>query len=461
MSSIRLTPPTTWGGDARIPGDKSVSHRALILAALARGTSTIVNIGRCADVAATVTALKSLGVKIEPKEGELRVEGVGLRGLQEPEEIIDCQNSGTTARLLAGVLAGSGIRATLDGDDSLRQRPMARVTAPLADLGWPIYSDSDRLPIETGIVAIGEGSHPAQQSAAREVRVVLKTASAQVKSAILLAALTSGRPIEVVEPNPSRDHTERMIRALGGRCISSSHYLGSSEALNEDEAPWTRYVPGGRLTGRRIQVPGDISSASFLLAAASLGGVGVNTGAVGLNPGRVGFLEALVEMGGQLQMDNRRVLTSGEPVASLSARPAKLKGLEIGPSLIPRLIDELPIIAVLGAAAEGQTRVWGAAELRVKESDRLKGITSLLRALNVEVEESEDGFSFQGLGEASWAGFSFDSMGDHRLAMAAAIAALPASSPSTIKGSDSVAVSWPEFWEVLRGIGVESEPVEA
>lgn len=450
MTTFRVHPAESWGGRARVPGDKSVTHRALLLGAIAEGTTTIAHPGPGEDNAATVRCLRALGVAIEdPAEGPWTVEGVGLRGLRPPDSTLDCANSGTTVRLLAGLLAGAGVEAVLEGDESLRARPMARVVEPLRDLGWSVTCEEGRLPIRVA------ASAPRSEGPEAGERVVLRKASAQVKSALLLSALYRDRPLEIVEPSTSRDHTERMLRAMGGRCVSSPHYLGSGG--DPDVVPWCRWVPGGVLRGRSLEVPGDLSSAAFLLAAAAMGGNGVELPDVGLNPGRTGFLEALVEMGATPVLHHRRVLSSGEPVGTIELQARPLRGIRLSGSTIPRLIDEIPVLAVLGAAAEGRFEVADAAELRVKESDRIHTTVRLLRALGVEVDEREDGFVFEGLGRPAWTGFRFDAEGDHRLAMAAAVAGMVASSPSIVEGASAAVVSWPGFWQTLLSLGVKVE----
>jgi 3-phosphoshikimate 1-carboxyvinyltransferase len=438
----------------RVPGDKSVSHRALLFAALADGESRLRGLLPGADCRSTAAALRALGVDLPdlPSDGrEIRVQGVGLRGLRPPVAPLDCGNSGTTARLLLGVLAGARVPAVLTGDPSLLSRPMRRVTGPLETMGSRFAEDGqgDRLPIRV----LDEGEF-------RGGRWVLPVASAQVKSALLLAGLLAGRPIEVEEPGPSRDHTERMLRAMGvpiEREFPEPGQAGGRHIVR---------IPGGieRLEPLDLDVPGDPSSAAFLVALAALGGAGegIRIEGVGVNPTRVGFLPVMERMGVQVRIEpasERPDPQSGEPVADLEVRPSTLVATSVGGSEIPTLIDELPLIAAMGARARGTTRIRDAAELRVKESDRIRVTVRNLVAIGARATEGPDGLDVEGttgplVGRVA-------TYHDHRIAMAfGVLGALP---DSTIEVADPevVEVSFPGFWErlaELSGTRVDRPP---
>jgi 3-phosphoshikimate 1-carboxyvinyltransferase len=446
MSTLDVRPSPTIGGEAVVPGDKSVTHRALMLGAIATGTTEIVHPGGGEDNHATMGALTALGVEfIRPDAEHITVRGVGLRGLRSAAQPLNCENSGTTTRLLAGLLAGAGVKATLIGDDSLSGRPMRRVAEPLRELGYIVEtSEKGTLPLEiSGTRSGGDES----------VRVILRTASAQVKSCILLSGLYRSGVTEVVEPSPSRDHSERLLRAFGVRVESSAHYLNPDAGSSSDMAPWCRLHPTSGFRGRLVEVPGDISSASFLLAAGLLVGSGVKVRDVGVNPTRTGFLKAIARMGARVELSRRRQLSSNEPVADIRVVPGPLSATRIAGDEIPALIDEIPILCVLGAASTGRFEVRDAKELRVKESDRIAHTAALLTSLGCVVETFDDGLAFDGLGGPVWAGFESDSAGDHRIAMCAATAAYAASSPSRIHGAGAVAVSYPTYVDTMLGLG--------
>lgn len=438
--------PARLSGRTRVPGDKSVTHRAVMLAGIAVGTSEIHYPGTGADNLSTLGAMGALGVEASFDDPDhFTVVGRGPDSLVTPSEPIDCGNSGTTARLLAGLLAGAGVEATLTGDESLSGRPMRRVADPLCDLGYALETaDGGTLPLSIG------GARPIED---KGVRAVLRVASAQVKSCILLSGLYRARATEVVEPAVSRDHTERLVRAMGGRVSSTRHYLRPADHADDAEAPTVRLHPGPPLRGRVLEVPGDPSSAAFLLAAGAINGDGVEVEGVGINPTRVRYLDVLQRMGASVALRARRVLSTGEPSATLSVSEAKLSGATIRGFEVPLLIDEIPVLAVVGAAASGRFVVRDASELRVKESDRIETTASLLRAIGVDVVVHDDGFEFEGLGSPSWDGFEFDCGDDHRIAMAAIVAALAASGPSSLEGTDCVAVSFPEFVDTIGILG--------
>jgi 3-phosphoshikimate 1-carboxyvinyltransferase len=409
-----------------VPGDKSISHRALLLGALAEGTTTVHNFLRSADCLSTASCLKALGVGIEGLEGSgpVTVAGRGLQGLAEPEDVLDAGNSGTTARLLLGILAGQPFTALLTGDASLRRRPMARVTAPLARMGAQILGrrDGSLLPL-----AVRGGR-------LRGGHFALPVASAQLKSALLLAGLNAEGETSITEPAPSRDHTERMLAAWGVPLRRE----GSSVIL----------PAGPRLRAQTVSVPGDISAAAFfLVAAAILPGSQVTIKGVGVNSTRTGVLDVLARMGALVSLTNRHE-ESGEPLADITVAAAPLQGVEIAGPLIPRLIDEIPALAVAACYAQGETVIRDAAELRVKESDRLAALARELGALGADIRELPDGLIIRG---RPLHGGEVKSHGDHRLAMALAVAALAARGPVTIAGADCVSISFPTFFSQVPG----------
>jgi 3-phosphoshikimate 1-carboxyvinyltransferase len=413
----------TVDGALAVPGDKSLSHRALIFAALAEGRSCIRGLLDSADVRATAGALQACGVHTAPAVSDLAVTGVGHRGLHAPAGDIDCGNSGTSARLLAGVLAAHPFRSRLTGDASLSRRPMRRVAAPLAAMGATLRSDAgDGLPI----VIEGGDLHGVSWTS--------DVASAQVKSAVLLAGYCAGAEVSVTEPALSRDHTERMMRAFGADVVT----VGCTASL----------APRGSMRAFDMTVPGDPSSAAFFIALAALADRGtLRLTNVGLNPTRTGFLDLVRQMGADVRITDEH--ESGcEPVGTITAAPAALRGIAIDPATIPRAIDELPLIAILGARAEGETTVSGAGELRVKESDRIAAVVANLRAIGAQAEEHDDGFTVVG-SDAPLRG-TVRTHGDHRIAMAFGILAALPGTEITIDDRDCVAVSYPNFWTDVR-----------
>ena len=410
-------------GTVAVPGDKSISHRALMLAALADGRSHIVGLLDSDDVRATARALEACGVEIAASPSGVTVRGAGHRGLRAPAQDIDCGNSGTTARLLSGVFAAHPFRTRLIGDASLSRRPMRRIAAPLTAMGATF-----RLEAGDGLPMMIDGG------ALRGIDWISESASAQVKSAVLLAGYCAGVPVSVTEPAASRDHTERMMRAFGARI--------------DGGAGVARLTPAGSLRRFELVVPGDPSSAAFFIALAMLAGRGtVRLTNVGLNPTRTGFLELVRQMGADLAITDRH--ESGcEPVGTVTCGPATIRGIAVGGDVVPRCIDEIPLVAVLAARAEGETTVSGAAELRVKESDRIAAIVENLRSLGAHAEERPDGFSVVG-SDAPLRG-TVRTHGDHRIAMAfGVLAALPGNA-IVIDDPDCVAVSYPDFWTDLR-----------
>jgi len=426
-----VRPGRLVAGELRVPGDKSIAHRALILAAHADGESTIRGLPDGDDVRATIACLRSLGVRLFPSaSGGLTVfpstvtGGGSGWGFSTPHGPLDCANSGTTMRLLLGLLAGSRISATLDGDSSLRRRPMARVIEPLRLMGARMQSDDGHAPVAVRGTRL-QGRHHA-----------LGVASAQVKSAILLAGLAASGPSTVVEPAHTRDHTERLLRAMGGEVQTQ----GTTIELRPSHRP---------LAPLTMTVPGDFSSAAFWMAAAALRpDWSITIRGVGLNPTRIAFADLLQRMGADVQLDSS---TDGpEPVGSLRVVGRSLKAVTIGPAEAAALIDEIPALLAVATQAKGTTLIGGATELRVKESDRIAAMTEGLRLMGAEVEEWPSGISVQG--PANLQGAAVDSRGDHRIAMALAVAGLVASGPTSISDADSVAVSYPEFFQHMREV---------
>ncbi len=414
--------------DLEVPGDKSVSHRALILAALARGTSRIRGLAQGRDVASTRQALERLGVEVrEGPGGWVEVCGRGVGGLAEPEDVIDCGNSGTTMRLLAGVLAGHGFLSVLTGDASLRGRPMARVLDPLREMG---------------ALAIGRAEDSLAPLVIRggPLRAVtwrLPVASAQVKSAVLLAGLHARGTTWVEEPVPTRDHTERMLLAMGAQVMREPGRVG------------VRGRP--RLRPLELEVPGDPSSAAFWAAAALVvPGSRVRIRGVLLNPTRTGFFRLLERMGADLAVEVTGE-AAGEPVGTIEVCHGRLRGIEVGPADVPAAIDELPLLGVVAAKADGVTTVRGAGELRHKESDRIEALASELAKAGARVEAFPDGFRVHG--GAPLRAARFESHGDHRIAMAMAVLALGLPGESEILGAGAADVSYPGFWDVLERVG--------
>lgn len=413
-------------GSVRVPGDKSVSHRALMLGALAEGASHIRGFLEGEDTRATAAVLQQLGVRIEtPADGERVVHGVGLHGLKGTTQLLDCGNAGTGMRLLAGLLAGQAFDSTLIGDESLSRRPMRRVTDPLARMGAKIDTQDGLPPLQV------RGGQTLQG-----ISYTLPVASAQVKSALLLAGLYAQGETEVIEPHPTRDYTERMLAAFGWPI---------------DFEPGRARLSGGHaLRATQVDVPADFSSAAFFLVAGSIvPGAELRLQSVGLNPRRTGLLQALRLMGADILVDNERE-SGGEPVGDLVVRHAQLHGIELPEALVPDMIDEFPALFVAATAAKGNTLVRGAAELRVKESDRLAAMATGLRALGAVIDETPDGATIQG---GPLHGGTIDSLGDHRIAMSFAVAGLGASGPVRINDCANVATSFPGFLELANGCG--------
>jgi 3-phosphoshikimate 1-carboxyvinyltransferase len=428
-----VRPVRRFEGRLRAPGDKSVSHRALLLGAIARGVTEVHGLLEGEDVLATLRAIQALGAEATRKgPGHYLVQGVGLDGLTEAADVIDCGNSGTTARLLLGILAGQPFPTFVTGDESLRRRPMARVVEPLGRMGARVIGRKGGACLPLGVV----GARPLQP-----IRHVSTVASAQVKSAVLLAALWASGPVSVTEPAPSRDHTERMLRAFGADVLTE----GTTQTL----------VPGHPLQGRLCRVPGDVSSAAFFLVAGALAPEGrVTVEGVGVNPTRTGVIDVLQAM--DARVDLRPDVDDGEPMAEVTVCPSPLRGTTVGGRLVPRTIDEIPVLALAAASAEGPTEVRDAAELRVKESDRIHALAVELGKMGVAVEERPDGFRVPGRpagGRPVFRGARVTSWGDHRLAMALIVAGLLADGPTVVEDIDCIATSYPDFVSTCRSLG--------
>ncbi len=433
---IVTQPGSPMRGDITLPGDKSISHRAVLFAALADGPSRIENFLDAGVTQAMLSALTSLGVRWEQEGSALTVHGKGLGGLSAPSEVLDCGNSATTMRLLAGALAAGNLSAVLDGSPGLRRRPMMRIVAPLQDMGVLIEaSDNGAAPLKLRARPNGQPLRPLDYK--------LPVASAQVKTALLLAALAADSPSTIQEPGQSRDHTERMFASMGVNLTVKTH---------NSQPTITLHPPGlATLKPIKLTVPGDISSAAFIIVAALITpGSEVTLRGVGINPTRTGLLDVLEEMKADIQISNRRE-TQGEPVGDLTVRHSDLRGVSVGGPLVVRMIDEFPIFAVAAAFAEGRTTVSDAEELRHKETDRIAKICQELRSLGADFQEAQDGFTLQG-GEPLSGGVA-RAHGDHRLAMAMTVAGLAAKELVTIEGTEIIAESFPGFTDTLDSLG--------
>ena len=423
--TLKKAPPLI--GEINVPGDKSISHRAVIFASIAEGESRVKNFLMGEDCVSSLNAMRLMGVEAEINGSSITIKGTGLRGLREPEDIIDAGNSGTTIRLLSGLLAGQDFFSIITGDRYLRKRPMKRVVDPLGLMGAEIWGreGGDKPPLAI------------QGTRLKGVEYSSPIASAQVKSSVLLAGLMAEGRTTVYEPSISRDHTERMLAFMGGDCGKCG-----------DRG---FYVEGGHsLSALDIDVPGDISSAAFFMVAALIvEGSRLRINRVGINPTRTGVIDVLISMGGDIQIQNEGSV-AGEPVGDVLVKSSSLKGVEIGGEIIPRLIDEIPVIAVAAALAEGTTRITGAGELRVKESDRISSIADELAKFGVNVEELEDGMVIEG--KEALEGGRIDSHGDHRIAMSMAVAGLVAKGETVIDGAESIEISFPGFFEILDGV---------
>ena len=429
--SIRfhVQPGGALKGAIRVAGDKSISHRSIMMGSLAEGTTHVSGFLEGEDALATLNAFKAMGVKIEgPDNGKVVVHGVGMHGLQQPQASLDVGNSGTSMRLMSGLLAGQAFSTTLIGDESLTKRPMKRVTDPLALMGAKIETtETGTSPLNISPVAALKG-----------IDYDMPMASAQVKSCLLLAGLYAEGETWVTEPAPTRDHTERMLQGFGYEVMQ--------------DGPRRGVKGGGKLTACDIDVPADISSAAFFLVGASIAeGSDLTLQHVGMNPTRDGVINILRLMGADIEVSNERVI-GGEPVADLRVRSAKLKGIQIPEDQVPLAIDEFPALFVAAACAEGETILTGAEELRVKESDRIQVMADGLIALGVDAKPTPDGIVIQG---GSIGGGSVDSHGDHRIAMSFAMAALRASGDISIDDCANVNTSFPGFVELAASVGLQ------
>ena len=417
---MKIEPATSVHGRFTLPGDKSISHRAAILGAMAEGTTRIRNYSSAADCASTLACLRALGVAVTCEGTDVTIDGGGSGAWHAPAGALDAENSGSTIRMLAGALAGRPFRSVLTGDESLRRRPVERVATPLRAMGAGVLTTDGKPPLTI------DGGR------LRSIAYDLPVASAQIKTAVLLAGLQAEGRTTVREPSPSRDHTERMLPAFG---------------VSVERDGLAASVQGGaRLRGAEVAVPGDASSAAFLVVAALiLPDSEVRLDGVLLSPTRTAFLDVLREMGGRVEA--RLESTLPEPVGSIVASSSRLRGTSVDPALVASLIDEVPALAAAAAFAEGRFTVTGAAELRVKESDRLRALAEGLTALGARVSELPDGLVVEG--GARLRGARVRSFGDHRIAMALSVAALAAEGPTEVEGASCVAVSFPGFYALL------------
>lgn len=413
--------------DVSVPGDKSITHRALVLAALAKGESRLTGLLDAADTRATAAVLRAMGVPLSGSMAGTVVMGRGRRGLRSPDGELDCGNSGTTARFLLGLLAGSAVDAVVTGDASLRGRPMRRVTDPLTAAGaeYRELGEPDRLPIRV------RGT-----DALRPIDVVNVRSSAQVKTAMLLAGVTAGVEVRVTEAGRPRDHTERLLAAMGASIRTTPAEDGDVVHLDPPE----------HLAPLRFTVPGDISSAAFFLALGALRGP-VRVRGVGLNPTRTGALDVMAGMGARVSTEQVEE-AAGEPVGNVVVRPGELTGTTVTAAEVPTLLDEIPVLTVLAVRAAGETRFDGVRELRVKESDRIDALARNLRALGVEVDDGPDHLAVRGT--AAPLSGTVESFGDHRIAMAFGVLRALDGSEIGIRGAGAVEVSHPAFWEDLN-----------
>lgn len=448
MSSVALTrdwvlqPASAIRGDLQVPGDKSISHRALMLGGCAEGVTEVRDFLAGEDCLATLAALRAMGVRIEgPDNGRVLIHGAGAEGWQTPLAPLDMGNSGTALRLMMGLLAAQPFDSSLIGDSSLMKRPMERVAVPLRQMGAHIETQGGRPP-----VVIRGGAH------LRAIDFHMPVASAQVKSAVLLAALQASGRTHVHEPAPTRDHTERMFSAFGVEVLRQ----GSTVSIEGGQA----------LRATELTVPGDFSSAAFFLVAVSIAGSGeVRLRNVGVNPTRTGLLDILYKMGANIRIENRRAV-GGEPVADLIVAPARLRGIHVPPELVPLAIDEFPVFFIAAACADGPSTLRGAEELRVKESDRLSVMSEGLTELQVPHQLLADGMWLAGCEPAAPAtapvfqGGCIDSHGDHRIAMSFAMASLRSEGELHVSDVANVATSFPGFADLVRGLGLRLQDID-
>ncbi|MFC1767719.1 3-phosphoshikimate 1-carboxyvinyltransferase [Candidatus Margulisiibacteriota bacterium] len=418
MEKFIITPPEKLEGEITVPGDKSISHRAVMIGSIAKGDTIIENFLRSDDCYHTIDCFKKMGIEIEEGE-QIKVKGKGLNGLREPHDVLDVGNSGTTMRLLMGILAGQKFHATVTGDQSIRRRPMGRVVDPLKRMGAKIHGrQKDTL---APLTIFGGKLNP--------INYELPVASAQVKSAILFAGLYASGPTTVIEKKISRDHTERMLEHFGAKIEREDGKITVKERSD--------------LAAQTISVPGDISSAAFLIVAACITpNSKILIRNVGVNPGRIGIIEILHRMDANIEVINERMI-SNEPVADISVRSSELRPITIDGDIVPKIIDEIPIIALAASQAKGETTIRGAEELRFKESDRIKTMVKELKRLGVDVDELRDGMKIRG--KAKLKSCICQSYGDHRIAMVGAVAGLIASGGTTVEKTECIETSFPEF----------------
>jgi 3-phosphoshikimate 1-carboxyvinyltransferase len=423
---MRIEPVPALVGHLAVPGDKSISHRAVLIGGVCEGETRITGFGRSADTEATIEAMRALDVEIVEEGADvLRVQGVGLGGLRQPDAPIECGNAGTLMRLLTGLLAGQDGRVELVGDESLSARPMERVAEPLRRMGARVETTDGHAPV------VVEGA------ALHAIDYELPVPSAQVKSAVLFAGVQAEGRTTVVEPVPTRDHTERLLERAGARVARRP----TSVSLE----------PASELRLAELEIPGDISSAApFLAAAAIVPGSSVTVHGVGLNPRRTGLLAVLERMGARIAIYNRRPI-GGEPAGDVEVRSSDLVGATVSAEEVPTLIDELPLLAVVASHARGDTVVHGAAELKVKETDRLEAIVEELRRIGGHVRATDDGFRIRGV-PARLRGGVVDTRGDHRIALLGAMAGIASREGVELRGADAVDVSFPGFFEVLEQV---------
>lgn len=424
---------TPLQGTVSVPGDKSISHRSIILGALAEGKTQVEGFLSGEDCLATIECFRQLGVKIEQKDDKVKVQGVGLHGLKAPDKSLYVGNSGTTIRIMSGILAAQSFVTIIDGDASIRKRPMKRVIEPLRAMGALIFSQTGGRapltfkPVPEGLIG---GNHK------------MEIASAQVKSAILLAGLYSKTPVKVKEPFLSRDHTERMLEDFGVK-------------LETDDKGVITLLVGQKLEGCKVTVPGDISSAAFILAAAAIiPGSCVTVENVGLNPTRTGIIDVLKDMGADITIEETS--KGAEPIGNVTIKYTQLKATDlVKGEIIPRLIDEIPVIAVVAATASGRTVIKDAYELRVKESDRITLIVEGLKKFGIEIEETTDGMEIVGQEDLFTSATGLLTAGDHRIAMAFAVAGLKADGAVTFANDECISVSFPGFSSLFKQLGAQ------
>jgi 3-phosphoshikimate 1-carboxyvinyltransferase len=426
MKKFIVEQAKTLKGKVHVPGDKSISHRAVMIGSIAKGDTKIENFLRSDDCMRTVDCFRKMGIEIIIDEKNVVVKGKGLSGLKEPSDVFDVGNSGTTMRLLSGILAGQKFHSTLTGDESIRRRPMGRIIEPLKKMGAVIHGrQRDTL---APLTIIGKDING--------ITYEMPVSSAQVKSAVLLAGLYARGTTTVIEKEETRDHTERMLEYFGA-AIKRDDKRISVEGMIE-------------FNGNKVFVPGDISSAAFLMVAASIvPGSNITIKDVGVNPGRTGIIDVLHRMGADIEVKNERIL-SNEPVADISVKYSELNAVELSGSIMPRIIDEIPIIAVAAALAKGKTVIKGAEELRVKESDRIKTTVHELKRLGAKIEEARDGFVIYGPAKLNRG--VCQSYGDHRIAMLSAIAGLAASGQTIVEKVECVETSFPGFASMMNSL---------